>query len=428
MEGDIRDRSGLILATTQDGVRVFAEDPDIRKAMVHVVGDSQGMVANAVETFHAGYLYGYSSSLLDALSHLTKPNEPRRGNDITLTVDAALSGAIPASFDAHPLTNGKNGAAAVLNYQTGEVLALVSLPSFDPTDSGDVSTLDHPYFNRATQALLPPGSIFKIVTSAAALSHLEGTDTRRFPCTGSLQVSDTFTVRDFGSAVHGSLTLRQAFLRSCNSVYASLALEMGNAVLRGEAEKFGFNRNFIFRDLVVYNSSYPTGSQSKEALAASGYGQSAITATPLHLCLISAAIARGGTMPEPRLLRKVSSSEGTAVLTFSAADAGTVCSAEIAARLSEMMKAVVQEGGSGAPAAVTTLDIRGKTGTAVSTADGRSVNYGWFAGFSAQRDLPVALCVLVEDIPDGETGGSTAAPIAHDIFSYFKAHPDLVSP
>lgn len=396
--------------------------------MVHVVGDSRGMVANAVESFHAGYLYGYSSSLLDALSHLTKPDELRRGNDITLTADAALSTSIPAAFNAHPLTKGKNGAAAVLNYLTGEVLALISLPSFDPAGGSDVDALDHPYFNRATQALLPPGSIFKIITSSAALSRLDGADTRRFDCSGSLQVSDTFTVRDFGSAAHGSLTLRQAFLRSCNSVYASLALELGNAALRAEAERFGFNRNFIFRDLVVYNSSYPTRSQSKEALAASGYGQSAITATPLHLCLISAAVARGGTMPEPRLLREVTSSAGAPVLRFSAADAATVCSPEVAARLSEMMKAVVQEGGSGAPAAVTTLDIRGKTGTAVSTADGRSVNYGWFTGFSAQRDLPVALCVLVEDIPDGETGGSTAALIAHDIFSYLKAHPDLVSP
>ena len=427
-EGNILDRSGLLLATTKDGTRVFAEDPEVREALVHVVGDGQGMVANAVETFHSGYLYGYSSSLPDALSHLINPDEPRRGNDITLTIDALLSKSIPASFEAHPQTKGKSGAAVVMNYLTGEILALVSLPSFDPSSQRiNLDTLDHPYFNRATQARLPPGSTFKIITSAAAFSHLKDAETRRFTCTGSLPVSDTFTVRDFGNAVHGSLSLRQAFLRSCNAIYASLALEMGDAVLRVEAERFGFNRNFLFRDLVVYNSSYPKEAQSREALAASGYGQSAITATPLHLCLISAAVARGGTMPEPRLLLRVTSSRGTPILSFSSAEVGTVCSTDVASRLSGMMKAVVQEGGSGASSAVTTLDIRGKTGTAVSTVDGRSVNYGWFTGFSAQKDMPVSLCVLVEDIPDGETGGTTSALIAHDIFAYLKAHPALIS-
>ena len=429
LEGDIMDRSGLLLATTKDGNRLFAEDPEVREALVHLVGDGHGMIANAVETFHAGYLYGYSTSLPDALSHLINPDEPRRGNNITLTVDALLSKSISAAFEAHPLTKGKSGAAVVMNYLTGEILALVSLPSFDPASQrmNLDNALDHPYFNRATQARLPPGSTFKIITSAAALARLKDADTRRFTCSGFLPVSDTFTVMDFGKAVHGSLTLRQAFLRSCNSVYASLALEMGDTVLRGEAERFGFNRNFLFRDLVVYNSSYPKETQSREALAASGYGQSAITATPLHLCLISAAIARGGTLPEPRLLLRVTSSRGTPVLSFSSTEAGTVCASDVASHLSEMMKAVVQEGGSGASAAVTTLDIRGKTGTAVSSVDGRTVNYGWFTGFSAQKDMPVSLCVLVEDIPDGETGGSTSALIAHDIFAYLKAHPTLIS-
>ena len=240
-------------------------------------------------------------------------------------------------------------------------------------------------------------------------------------------------LREFGffqshfQCAHGNLTLDQAFVHSCNVTYASLALEMGDARLRAAAENFGFNRNFLFRDLVVYNSRYPTQAQSREALAASGFGQSAVAATPMHLCLMAAAIARGGDMPEPRLLKQVTTSAGGTVLSFSSASVGSVCAPAVAEKLSAMMKQVVQGGGSGAQAAVTTLDVRGKTGTAVSTVDGHPVNYGWFTGFNAQKDLPVALCILVEDIPDGETGGTTAALIAHDVFSWLKRNPDLLT-
>ena len=426
-EGDILDRNGVLLATTREGARVFADSAAARKALVHVVGDRQGMISGSVESFHAGYLYGYSSSLLDAFRHLLHPEEERKGNEVTLTVDAGLSAAVPAAFEARPVTKGKSGAAVVINYRTGEILALVSLPSFDPDhpSAEEIAGLDHPYFNRATQALLPPGSTFKIVTAAAALSRLKDAESRHFSCSGSLPVSETFTVRDFGGAAHGDLSLSQAFYHSCNSVFASLALELGDAALRAEAEHFAFNRNFLFRDLVVYNSRYPAAVQTREALAASGYGQSALAATPMHLCLISAAVARGGEMPEPRLLRQVRSAAGGTLLSFSAAPAGMVCSASVASRLSGMMKSVVQDG-SGHQAAVPTLDIRGKTGTAVSTVGDRTVSYGWFTGFNAQGDLPAALCVLVEDIPEGETGGTTSALIAHDLFLYLKNHPEII--
>ena len=428
-EGDILDRKGTVLAATRDGVRVYNENRAVRSATVHVVGDRRGMIANSVESFHAGWLYGYSSSLSDAFRHLLHPDEVRRGNDVTLTVDADLSASVPAGFASHDVTKGKNGAAVVLNYLTGEVLALVSLPVFDPDDLSDaaLSGLDHPYFNRAVQSLLPPGSTFKIVTAAAALSGLPGSDTKVFSCSGSLRVSETFTVQEFGHAVHGNLNMSEAFLRSCNTFFASLALELGDSALRSEAEKFAFNRNFLFRDIVVYNSRYPSSSQSPETLAASGYGQSSLLATPMHLCLISAAVANGGQMPEPRLLKQVTNSAGTRLLSFSSAPAGTVCSRNVADRLSEMMKSVVQGGGSGFRAQVPTLDVRGKTGTAVSTADGRQVNYGWFTGFNAQKDLPVAVCILVEDIADGETGGTTAALVARDVFSWFRSHPDVIS-
>ncbi|MCR4876124.1 MAG: hypothetical protein K5922_03020, partial [Clostridiales bacterium] len=363
-EGDILDRNGVMLAYTENGERIFHTDPKVRSALVHLLGDRHGMIANTVETLHAGYLYGYQSSLADAIRHLTSPESEKKGNTITLTVDSALCAAIPGFYENHPLSRGKSGAAAVINYKTGEILALVSLPCFDPDNASDavIALLDQPYWNRATQWAYAPGSTFKIVTSAAALTKIPDAASRLFTCTGALQVAPDFTVKDFNQASHGSLTLREAFLHSCNCVYASLALEMGDSSLRAAAEEFGFNQDFLFRDLVVEKSVYPSDPQSGAALAASGYGQSGISVTPLHLCLISAAVANDGVMQEPRLLKTVKTFSGVPVLSYSSARVRTVCSPETARLLQSMMRDVVQNG-SGTKAAVSTLDVRGKTGT-----------------------------------------------------------------
>ena len=426
-EGDILDRHETVLAATVDGKRLFQDSPDTRSALVHLIGDRNGKIGNSVETFQASYLYGVQSSLIDALNQLIRKTE-RKGNTVILTVDADLCTEAARSFSSRPLSAGRSGAVVVLNWKTGEVLALVSMPSFDPdhVTEEEIAALDHPYVNRATQSLYPPGSTFKIITAAALLSRCRDALDRTFPCTGTLQVTDSFTVVDFKNAVHGDVTLSEAFRQSCNCVFASIALELGDPALRSAASGFGFNENFLFRDMIVQNSVYPRTAQSAEELAASGYGQSGIVATPLHMCLVSAAVANGGAMPEPRLLKTVRSSTGTTVLPFSQTTVRTVCSADTAAALKEMMRSVVRQG-SGSLAAVSTLDVCGKTGTAESTLNGYPVNYGWFVGFNAQEDLPVALCVLVEDIPDGETGGTSAARVAGDIFLWIRNHPDRIN-
>ena len=116
------------------------------------------------------------------------------------------------------------------------------------------------------------------------------------------------------------------------------------------------------------------------------------------------------------------------MLSFSSAPAFSVCSAAAAGQLSRMMKESVQSGGSGSQAAVTTLDIRGKAGTAGAEEKEEKTVYGWFTGFNAQKDLPFAVTVLVEDLPEGETGENSAALIARDIFSWLKQHPEIASP
>jgi len=425
--GSIYDRNGVLLATTaDDGTRVYQPDEDARRAIAHVLGDPAGHVANGVETFQTGYLYGFHTTLPELLN-IRLTGSDRIGDNLTLTIDSRLCTEIYRSFDSRSLTRGKYGAAVVMNYVTGEVVALISLPTFDPMGARQPSAGSTYYWNRATQGLYPPGSTFKIITTAAALENIPGVTGMSFDCPGGLIVGGQ-TLRDFGGAVHGTLSLQSAFVKSCNLTYAQLALTIKDTALRKTAEAFGFNDNFLFRDIVVENSAYPTASRSDFRVALSGFGQSEIVASPLHMCLVAAGVANDGLIMEPTLLHSVASGvTGRLRDTFTGREYRRALTAANAAVLQQYMRAVVTSG-TGSRAAVSGLTICGKTGSAETVSGSRDVTHGWFVGYCADDALPFAVAVLVEDIADGEGGGSTAAPIAADIFTYLRDHRELVLP
>ena len=411
--GDILDRNGMILATTVDGKRTYQPDEAARRAIVHLLGDSQGQVSNGVETFQTSYLYGFQTPLNERVNALLS-GEPRRGDNVTLTIDSQLCTEITRYFSQR--NPGKQGAAVVMNYKTGELAGYISLPNFDPMNITAETKADpgQPFWNRATQSVYPPGSSFKIITTASALENIPGVMEQDILCTGGLVVMNQ-AIRDYGNDIHNKLSLRSAFRKSCNNVYALVALTLGDEKLRKTAESFGFNDNFLFRDLVVENSTYPTEGRNQFELATTGIGQSALAATPMHMCMVAAAIANDGVMMEPRLLMNVTSAAGVPRTTFQSKVYRTALSAEHAATLQSMMRDVVKSG-TGTRAAVPGLTICGKTGSAESSLSGSDVTYGWFVGYIEDDALPYAVSVLVESIEDGEGGGSTAAPIAGDIF------------
>ena len=227
--GDIIDRNGVVLATTdEDGNRVYQSSVKSRSAIVHLLGDNEGNVSNGVESFQANYLLGFETSLSERVLALLK-GQTRRGDDLTLTVDSKLCTAIVQAFVDQKSSHGKAGAAVVMNYRTGELLALVSVPVFDPmniTDEVKTSTL-HPFWNRALQGTLPPGSTFKIITAASALENWPDAEQREFHCTGATQVMDQL-IRDYGGSQHGKITLARAFRVSCNNAFAQAARHRGN--------------------------------------------------------------------------------------------------------------------------------------------------------------------------------------------------------
>lgn len=427
LAGDILDRNGVTLATTtEDGKRIYQADAAARSAVVHLIGDPQGQVSNSVETFQTNYLYGFQLSLGEMIDTM---GQQRRGDSVMLTIDSRLCTEIVRYFSQNSDTAGKNGAAVVMNYKTGEMIAEVSLPGFDPMNitAETLANPGHPFWNRVTQAVYPPGSTFKIVTAAAALENIEGVESMDFTCAGGLAVDAVHVIYDYAGSKHGDLSLRDAFKVSCNNTFASLALHhIGDRQLRTAAELFGFNDNFLFRDLVVENSAYPTENRTPYEVAMSGIGQSAIVASPMHMCMVAAAIANDGMMMEPRLLRSVDSVSGVNRATYQSNVYRKALSADTARKVGQYMDAVVASG-SGRRADVSELAICGKTGTAESTSGSRAINYGWFVGYIDDDALPFAVCVLVEDIPDGESGGTTAAPVAGQIFTYLRNHPEMVT-
>lgn len=412
--GDILDRNGVTLATTSDGKRVYQADLTARKAVVHIIGDSGSNVNNGVESFLASYLYGFNMSFLERLSCALR-GETRRGDNVQLTIDSSL-----ATYIASIFPEGKSGAVVVMNYKTGEVLSQQSFPNFDPQNitAAVKNDPDKPFFNRAVQGLYAPGSTFKIVTAASTLENLPDATTRAFQCGGQLQAGARL-ITDAGTDVaagkitrHGQLNLLRAFQVSCNNTFAQLALELGDAKLRKTAENFGFNDNFLFRDLVVENSSYPTTNRNEGEIAWTGAGQSALTASPLHMCMIASAVANGGVMMEPRLLIAATAQNGSLRAEFSPRVYATPLTEERAGLLKEYMRAVVT-GGTGSAAAISGVKVCGKTGSAEM--DTQENTNAWFVGFLDEADAPYALSIVVEDAGGG---GSVAAPLAKNIFAW----------
>ena len=401
--GTVTDRDGTVLAyTDENGVRRYSASRETRMAVSQVVGDSAGNVSTGAETFYAPYLLGFKSSVLERLADAFT-GTPQRGDDVRLTICERLNRHITSEFPS-----GRRGAAVVMNYKTGEILAMVSLPQFDPTDM-DAALSDEEagaLVNRATQGLYPPGSTFKIVTLASALNNLQNLDDFAFNCTAYYPVGN-YSVTESGA--HGVQTLTQAFVNSCNTTFAALSQELSYSMLGATAEAFGFNENFMFEDLILYNSSYPIDGLSAEDLAWSSIGQGRVLATPLHMCLIACTIANNGVMPEPKLLASVSTAQGAQRQLPRSAAGRQVISPAVAAEIEEDMIRVVRSGTGTRAALEGGYVVAGKTGSAeVNGEDGVSA-HAWFVGYITNENAPYAVSVVVEH---GGSGGSVAAPLA----------------
>lgn len=404
--GSILDRNYIVLAQSDDnGERTYSSNATVRKAMSHTVGDPYGIAAAGIESFHAKYLLGFSGNIFERI-YQSITMEKRTGDNVVCTVDSKL-----AAY-AYEKMGDTSGAVVVMNYKTGEILASVSKPGFDPKTikqpSEQTDTESSHLVNRATMGKYTPGSVFKLVTAAAVLEYKPELANKTYTCVGTLDYGEEGKVTCAHGAVHGELNLDGAVTKSCNCVFAQIAEDLGRNNLKKMAEKLGYNEDFLFDDLIVYQSSYDLSDARDIDYAWSSVGQFKDTASPLHVCMITSAIANDGVMMEPKLVKSVMNYRNFEYIKMSSNTFKRCMSQQTAQQLQEMMVNVVKKG-TGKAAAVKGVTVAGKTGTAEVSDSKTQKPHAWFTGFIQDPEHPYAIVVMIENAGGG---GSKAAPIA----------------
>ncbi len=348
-----------------------------------------------------------------------------RGDDVRLTIDSRLQEL------AREQLGDQEGSVVVLDPGNGEVRAMYSNPTYDPGplashDSDEIrnyyrslnpTSPSSPLLSKALRTSFPPGSTFKVVSAGAALESGQFTPSSTFPDPDAIDLpltDDTLTnFTNTSCTGTGQIDLFTALEISCDTTFALIGLrihdELGNT-----AQQFGFNDTIPF-DLTTEASTFPDVPDDQEPLRAfAGIGQGDVSATPIQMALVAAAIANDGVVPRPRLVRDIRDPSGSIVEEPAPESIGRALSSATAADLSRMMTAVVQsDSGTGTAARIEGVEVAGKTGTA-QTVEG-AAPHAWFIAFAPVSNPQVAVAVLVENggtLGSEATGGQIAAPIA----------------
>ncbi|MFE2580621.1 peptidoglycan D,D-transpeptidase FtsI family protein [Streptomyces sp. NPDC059378] len=407
------------------------KDGDLRYRRTYTDGElyaavtgyaSQSYAPTQLEGIYQDLLNGTDDRLRTALDTVTgKRADP--GNVIT-TIDPAVQKA------AYRALGGNKGAAVAIDPKTGRILAVVSTPSYDPSSLTDANTAgaawkkltadaDKPLTNRALRQPLPPGSTFKLVVAAAALENGlytsvdERTDS---PDPYTLPGTSTVLRNENASAPCADATIRVALQYSCNNVFAHMAVQLGQDKVRAMAEKFGFDDDSQDVPVRAYPSVYPSGMDEAQT-ALSGIGQFDVTATPLQMAMVSAAIANDGKLVSPHMVAQITDGGGDVLKNYDDEAAGTqVVSSATAKQLRSAMQTVVERG-TGTNALIDGVTVGGKTGTAQHGENNSKTPYAWFTSYgtsdSTGEEVAVAVVVEQSDAARSEVSGNgLAAPVA----------------
>lgn len=381
----------------------------------HVVGyyssqyGTSGIEASMNDSLRGTENYASWTDVINSLAGVSQP-----GNDVTLTLNSKVQQA------AQDAIAGYKGACVVIDPTTGAVLAMASSPTYDASNvdevlkgvssgtgssGGDSSEL----LNRATQSLYAPGSTFKIVSLTAALEDGVATESTVYDAPSELDIGNA-PVTNFNDRDYGEVSLARAFEVSSNTVFGQVGVELGSQRLVDAAKKFGFNDELKF-DLPVAESLMPDPEEMttwETAWAAAGEpvgeheSPAGPQATVLEMALVGCGIANGGTILNPYLVEGVYNSNGTRGYSASPSKLWQATSTEVANRVLEVMKGVVNNG-TGTAAAIPGVQVAGKTGTAEH--EGKADD-SWFVGIAdADGGRNVVVALMLEEV-----GTSAHAP------------------
>ncbi|MDX3518014.1 peptidoglycan D,D-transpeptidase FtsI family protein [Streptomyces scabiei] len=384
---------------------------------------SQSYLPTQLEGVYKDLLDGTDLRLRTAMDTVT--GERAEPGDVLTTIDPAVQKA------AYRALGDKKGAAVAIDPATGRILAVVSTPSYDPsalTAAGTAGAAwkklnadpDKPLTNRALRQPLPPGSTFKLVVAAAALEDglYASVDTRTVsPDPYTLPGTTTPLSNENPSAPCENATIRTALQYSCNNVFARMAVSLGQDKVRAMAEKFGFDDKTQDVPVRAYESVYPTG-MDKSSTALTGIGQYDVTATPLQMAMVSAAIADGGRLVAPHMVAQITDGSGDVLENYdSEAGSKQIMSARTAEQLQSAMRTVVEDG-TGTNARISGVTVGGKTGTAQHGENNSKTPYAWFTSYGKAGGKAVAVAVVVEQSNAARSevsGNGLAAPVARAV-------------
>jgi len=395
--GEILDRNNVILAKSENGKRVYNADETTRRAMLHAVGDTKGYISTGIQYNYRSELSGYN-----LITGLASPTGKSGGSNIKLTLDSALSKL------ALQQLGSRNGAVAIYNYKTGEMLCMVSSPDFDPSnppkdlDTDKTGKYEGVYLNKVLSSTFTPGSIFKLITSAAAIEAIPDLDSRTWDCNGSITI-DGNKITDV--AAYGKLNFKNALAKSSNVAFSQIAIELGTQKMTAAANAMGFNKSFDLDGITTSKSVYKVDGAKANELGWSGVGQYTDLTNPYHMMLMMGAIANGGTPVKPYLIDRITTQFGLTTKSGRTQMDGQFLSTATADRLKAYMRYNVASyyGDKMFPG----LAVCAKTGTA-EIGGGKNPN-GWMVGFSSDTRTPLAFAVIVEN---ARTGMSSAGQIA----------------
>ena len=397
--GNIYDRNGNVLVYNEkdeNGYNVRAyNNGEINSAFIGY---------NSVKYGKSGLEKTYNKDLLNISDQPTSKirnmvEKSGEGNNLNLTIDQTIQEIAYNSLGNHI------GSIVVMDPRNGEVLAMVSKPSFDPNTLDEnwdmlIQNTDAPLLNRSSQGIYRPASTMKIVSADTILRS--GIDTN-FNDTGSVTIQN-YKITNFGDYSYGQVNLRSALMNSLNTYFASKIDEIGKKEFKKVTEDYMFNKNYKF-DLEKVNPKIPFDDLNEVDTAMTGFGYGKTKVTPLHMAMIASTIANDGKMMQPRLVRNVVNKDGKVIKESKSEVISDVTSTEIANTIRDYMVDVVNYG-TAKSAYLQSIQIAGKSGTVDKKGGGIDV---WFVGFAPAYDPKLAFAIVVED--SDEVAGEVAVPI-----------------